>query len=177
MAMFRLSVWLLSALALVLGAGGPSHAQTSRSGGKRPLAFSVASLQAELGLAPGLFKNARFYSYQQIRAQTLADHSPGSEEVHTYLSNPVQWQKNMMQNKSYELGLPQSRIILADGSIIRTYVRPKLPQGWSYHLFTDAPPKGFVVLTIYDPTHLYEIQTPPGSPLLQLLQGKTRTGG
>src|SRR6516225_4285156 len=135
MAMFWLSIWLLSALALFLGSGSLGHAQAV---GKRPLAFSPASLQANFGLAPGLFKNAKFYSYQQILAQTLADKSPDAAEVHTYLANPVQWQKNLMKSKAYELGLPRSRVILADGSIIRTYLRPQLPQGWQYHLFTDA---------------------------------------
>jgi hypothetical protein len=169
MAKFRLTIWFCSALVFVLGFGSPSHAQTT---GNRRLVFSIAASQAQFRLPPGLLKNARFYSYQQIRAQTLADKSPDAAEVHTYLANPAQWQKNMMKNKSYELGLPQSRVILADGSIIRTYVRPQLPQGWRYHLFTDPPPKGFVQLTIYDATHLYEIQTPPGSPLAQQLQVK-----
>jgi hypothetical protein len=167
MAKFRLTIWLLSALALVLGFCGPSHAQTSIT--KRPLAFSPFPFQANFGLSPGLFKNAKFFSYQQILAQTLADRSPDAAEVHTYLANPVQWQKNLMKSHTYELGLPRSRVILADGSIIRTYLRPQIPKSWSYHLFSDPPPKGFVELTLYDPTHLYIIQTPPGSQLLQQL--------
>jgi hypothetical protein len=174
MATFRLTIWLPSALALVWGAVSVDDVQAA---GKRPLAFSPASLQAEFGLTPGLFKNAKFYSYQQLLAETLADKSPDAAEVHTYLSNPVQWQKNLMKSKTYELGLPRSRIILADGSIIRTYVRPQIPQSWQYHLFAGPPPAGFVQLTIYDATHLYMIYTPPGSPLLQQLQGKPKAGG
>jgi hypothetical protein len=169
MAMFRLIVWLLAAL-FVLGSGGLSYAQTNS--GKRPKAFSPALLQTEFGLTPGLFQNAKFYSYQQILAQTLADNSPGAAEVHSYLKNPVQWQKNLMKSHAYELGLPRSRVILADGSIIRTYVRPQIPKSWSYHLFSDPAPKGFTELTLYDPTHLYIIQAPPGSQLLQQLFGR-----
>lgn len=171
MAICRLTIGLSSALALVLGSGGLGHAQTA-SRGKRTLALITAPSQAQLNLPPSLFKNAKFYSYQQILAQTLADRSPDAAEVHTYLSNPVQWQKNMIKNKQYELGLPQSRVILADGTIIRTYARPEIPQGWRYHLFTDPPPKNFVQLMIYEPGLLYQIQTPPGSPVLQALSGK-----
>jgi hypothetical protein len=178
MAMYRRTVGLLSVLALALGPGGVGQAQTFRNYSQVLAATQAAArtaFQARFGLPPSLFQNARYYSYQQILAQTLADNSPDAAEVHTYLRNPVQWQRNMVQNKAYELGLPQWRIILADGTIIRTYLRPPLPQGWRYHLFTDPPPKGFFQFWIYDPTHLYQIQTPPGSPLMQQMLARLAT--
>jgi hypothetical protein len=168
---FRQSFSVFSALALVLGYCGVASAQKCGSSSSvRTLVLTQAPLQASLNLTPAMLQHAKVYSYQQIRAQTLADNSPDAAEVHTYLRNPVQWQKNMNKDKSYELGLPRSRVILADGTIIRTYVRPQLTQGWQYHLFTDPPPKGFVQFWIYAPGYLYQIQTPPGSPLAQRLQ-------
>jgi hypothetical protein len=176
MAMVRRTMGLLAGLAVVLAAGSPGYAQPCGGSSMRALSVSPAMVRASLGLSASLFRNAKVYTYPQILAQTLADKSPDAAEVHTYLRNPVQWQKNMNPSKTFELGLPRSRVILADGTIIRTYVRPlQLPQGWRYHLFMDPPPKGFDQFTLYDPTHLYLIQTPPGSALLQQLFGKVQT--
>ena len=170
----RRAIGLLSVLALVLGPGSVGQAQTFRNYNQL-LAAAQVSFQARFGLPPSLFQNARYYSYPQILAQTLADKSPDAAEVHTFLRNPIQWQMNMVKTKTYELGLPQSRIVLADGTIIRTYWRPQLPQGWRYHLFTDPPPRGFFMFTIYDANHLYEIQTPPGSPLMRQMLARLAT--
>jgi hypothetical protein len=175
MKLFRQTLWLFAALVLVLGSGGLSHAQTR--GGRRPPAVLDVTIPSNFLVPQSVLKGAKVYSYQQILVQTLADKSPDAAEVHTYLANPVQWQKNLSKIKAYELGLPQSRVILADGSIIRTYARPQIPKGWQYHLFSDPAPRGFMELTIYNPGHLYIIQTPPGSQLLQALQFKSQTIG
>jgi hypothetical protein len=115
-------------------------------------------------IAPNLLQGARLVLFPEILRETLADNSPGSEEVHTYLRDPAAWQRNMVKNGSWELGLPQYRLYLANGTIIRSWLRPPNDNGLlRYHRFTDVQP-GFTMSTTSDPTHIYEIQTPPGLP-------------
>jgi hypothetical protein len=123
--------------------------------------LTLLALQQQLGLPANLLAGARLYLYPEILKQTLADHSPDAAEVHTYLRDPVTWQKNMKKIKAYELGLPEFRLVLANGTFIRGWSRPTLPAGWRYHRFTDIE-KGHTMMTLFTPTYLYEVQTPKG---------------
>src|SRR5262245_15077376 len=111
------SVRLLSGLTLLAAflspglAGPPLRAPAGQQ--LYPQANSAA-MQARLGLTPDLLKGARLYFYPEILAQTLADRSPDAQEVHTYLRDPVAWQKNMNKAKAVELGLPEFRLVLAN---------------------------------------------------------------
>jgi hypothetical protein len=165
MALFRLIVFPLAAVALLLGLAAPGHAQPF--GNRR---MGSAPLLARFPIPPQLLRSVRFVPFQQILAETLADKDPAAAEVHTYLRSPVQWQIDLSKQKAWELGLPLSRVIFPDGTIIRTWLRPPVPADWRYHRFTDAPAAGWTMITLFDALHLYEIQAPPGSELLGVLR-------
>jgi hypothetical protein len=163
----RPSIRLLSGLALLTACADPGLAGPPRGLPRGALPQQAVwpqfvNLQnLPFTIAPNLLRGARLVTYPQILRETLADHGPGSEEVHTYLRDPVAWQRNMIKNHEYELGLPQFRLYLANGAIIRSWVRPVNNQGLKrYHRFTDVQ-RGYTMQTVFDPTHLYEIQTPP----------------
>jgi hypothetical protein len=152
-------VRLLCGLALLAAWAGPVHAQPRNDG--IPLTPALV-MQLPFTLTPDLLRGARFVPYSVILRETLADNSPGSEEVHTYLKNPVAWQQNMIKNHQYELGLPAFRLYLANGTIIRSWNLPQNQQGINdYHRFTTPEP-GYHMKSFFDPWHLFEIQTPPG---------------
>jgi hypothetical protein len=162
------SVRLLSGLALLAACAGPTLAGPRVPPRVSTLPNPAVRAQLEnlqnalpFRISPRLLKGARLVTYPQILKETLADKSPAAQEVHTYLRDPAAWQRNMIKNHQYELGLPQLRLYLASGAIIRSWNRPLIAQGVQrYHAFTDIQP-GYSRKLIWDPTHLYEIQTPP----------------
>jgi hypothetical protein len=169
------SIRLLCGLTLLAACAGPGLA--GPPGGARMNAAAVAAMRQAIvngqrlpfEIAPNLLTGARLVTAPEILRETLADNSPGSQEVHTYLRDPVAWQRNMIKNHEYELGLPQYRLYLANGTIIRSWVRPLNNTGLTrYHRFTDIE-KGYTMTTASDPTHVYEIQTPPGVKAAEIL--------
>ncbi len=152
------SVRLLSGLALLAACAGPALAGARVPprvyAPPNPAARAPqVNLQNVLPfrISPKLLKGARLVTYPEILKETLADNSPAAQEVHTYLRNPAAWQQNMVKNHQY----------LASGAIIRAWSRPLNSSGVKrYHAFTDIVP-GFKRQLLWDPTHLYEIQTPP----------------
>jgi hypothetical protein len=138
---------------------------------------TISAWRNPLGLTQDLLVGARLYTFPEILKQTLADRSPDAAEVHTYLRDPVAWQRNMSKNKAYELGLPEFRLVLANGTFIRGWRLPTgVPAGWRYHRFTDFE-KGHTMYTLYSLTYLYEVQVTPGVALPGLFGIAQRTGG
>jgi hypothetical protein len=180
MSWFIPSVRLLSGLAMLGAFAGSALAAPPRRPMPAPTRPGIspqfyAAMQKQFGITPDMLQGARLYTYKEILAQTLADKSPDAAEVHTYLKNPVAWQQNMRKNKAYELGLPEFRLVLANGTYIRSWRRPVLPSNWRMHRFTDIH-KGHKMFLVYTPTNLIEFQTPPGVVLPGFLGVAQKSG-
>lgn len=163
----RSFIRLLSGIAVLAACAEPSRAGPIRGLRGYPVRYpavrapfvNVQSLPFKI--APNLLQGARMVSFPEILKETQADKSPAAQEVHTYLRDPAAWQRNMIKNHQYELGLPEFRLYLANGTIIRSWSLPASTKGLKrFHRFTDVQP-GYRMQTVFDFTHLYEIQTPP----------------
>src|SRR5262249_16221621 len=124
MSWFIPSVRLLSGLALLGAFAGPAPAAPPRRPVPAPTRPAIspqfyAAMQKQFGITPDMLQGARLYTYKEILAQPLADKSPDAAEVHTYLKNPIAWQQGASKKKVWELGLPEFRLVLANGTYIR----------------------------------------------------------